>query len=145
MRKLTYTFFFVSFSGLGEKWTRKITPITNLYARALNRAVISDAERLNWTRLIECCIFALRFDMHFLQTNSKLERYVRNSNLKTFGLTTLQFLPITNCCGLQHHSVPLLPVFDCPLAFCYYQMSFQVMKSRQAISLFRILKKICHF
>ena len=86
MRKLTYTFFFVSFSGLGEKWTRKITPITNLYARALNRAVISDAERLNWTRLIECCIFALRFDMHFLQTISKLERYVRNSNLKTFGL-----------------------------------------------------------
>lgn len=51
----------------------------------------------------------------------------------------------TTCCGLQHHSVPLLPVFYCPLDFCYYQMSFQVMKSRQAIPLRRILKKICHF
>jgi len=123
-----------------------MTPITNLYERVLNRAVVSDAERLNWTRLIECCIFALGFDMQFQQTISKLERYVYNSNLKVWSvLTTLHFLPVSTCCGLQHHNVPLLPVFYCPLAFYYYQMSFQVMKSRQAISLCRILKKICHF
>jgi hypothetical protein len=60
-----------------------MTPITNLYERVLNRAVVSDAERLNWTRLIECCIFALGFDMQFQQTISKLERYVYNSNLKS--------------------------------------------------------------
>jgi hypothetical protein len=93
---------------------------TNLYACVLNRVVIADAGRLNWTRLIDCCILAFRFDMQLLQTVSKLERYVRNSNLKKFEslLTTLQFLPVTTNCGLQHYSVQLFPPVYYPLAFC---------------------------
>jgi hypothetical protein len=49
-------------------------------------------------------------------------------------LTTLKFLPSLPAVRYTT-SVPLLPVFCYPLAFRCYQMSFQVMKSRQAISL----------